>query len=136
VLRRAGIGAVRKGRPLEPAGSVAVARRMGLPGDWLSDAVRDYLLGEDPDATVVYESQSLQVAVGSAPYVLAMKLLAARAEQDPDDSRALYERCGFSGAADGLGLLRRYLPDEPVPEATLELLEAMYGPAGADGRPG
>jgi hypothetical protein len=117
-------------------GARAVARRMGLPGDWLNDAVRDYLLGGDPDATVVYESESLQVAVGSAPYVLAMKLLAARVEQDRDDIRALYERCGFSGVEDGLNLLRRYLPDEPVPEATLELLEAMYGPAGADGRLG
>jgi len=111
----------------------AVARRMGLPGDWLNDAVRGYLLGGDPDATVVYESDSLHVSVGSAPYVLAMKLLAARAEQDVDDIRALYRLCGFSRVEDGLGLLRRYLPDEPVPEATRELLEAMYGQPAGDG---
>ena len=54
-----------------------MARRLRLPNDWLNDAVRDYLIGADREATVVYEGRSLQVAVASPEYVLAMKLLSA-----------------------------------------------------------
>ena len=105
----------------------AVARRMGLPNDWLNDAVRSYLIGSDPNANVVYESGSLEVSVGSAPYVLALKLLAARAEQDQDDIRLLYRICGLNSVEDGIDIVRGFLPDQPVPSATLELLEAMCG---------
>jgi hypothetical protein len=108
-----------------------VARRMGLPADWLNDAVRTYVLGEDADATVTYESESLQVSVASAPYVLAMKLLAARAEFDTADIRLLYAALGMTSRDDGLTLLSRYLGDRPVPDATIDLLEAMFGSADA-----
>lgn len=104
----------------------AVARRMGLPHDWLNDAVRSYLLGDDSGARPVYESDSLQVAVASPQYLLAMKLLAARPEQDQGDIRLLYGLCGLGSRADGLALLARYLPGEDVPGATVELLEAMF----------
>jgi hypothetical protein len=100
---------------------------MGLPNDWLNDAVRSYLIGSDPNANVVYESGALEVSVGSAPYVLALKLLAARAEQDQDDIRLLYRICGLNSVEDGIDIVRGFLPDRPVPSATLELLEAMCG---------
>lgn len=104
----------------------AVARRMGLPADWLNDAVRSYLIGPDPDARVGYESDYLHLTIGSARYLLALKLLAARAEQDAGDIRLLYRACGLSSVADGLAVLHSALPDTPVPPATLDLLEAIF----------
>jgi hypothetical protein len=105
----------------------AVARRIGLPGDWLNDAVRSYLLGSDTNERPVYESASLQVAVASPPYLLAMKLLAARVEQDVGDIRVLYRICGYSSEADGIALLQRYLPDIAIPDKTLDLLAELFG---------
>ncbi|MHB8296938.1 MAG: DUF6036 family nucleotidyltransferase [Acidimicrobiales bacterium] len=118
----------------EDAGSVyeaarAVARRMGLPKDWLNDAVRGYMLGADDQARPVYERRSLQVSIASPRYLLAMKLLAARAEQDQDDIRLLYEICGYSSAAEGLALLEVYRPGRAIPQTTLDLVEEMFGPA-------
>ncbi len=105
----------------------AVARRMGLPSDWLNDAVRSYLLGTDSQERPVYESRSLQVAIASPPYLLAMKLLAARVEQDVGDIRSLYDICGYSEPADGRRLLERYLPGVAVPDKTADLLDELFG---------
>lgn len=105
----------------------AVARRTGLPSDWLNDAVRTYVLGPDAGARPVYENESLQVAIASPHYLLAMKLLAARVEQDTGDIRTLYGICGYSTRAEGTRLLERYLPDVAVPERTLDLLEELFG---------
>lgn len=107
----------------------AVARRMGLPADWLNDAVRSYLLGTDPAARAVYESPSLQVGVASPSYLLAMKLLAARVEQDSEDIRTLYRICGYHEAREGVELLGRYLPGVELPEKTLDLLAELFGDA-------
>lgn len=106
----------------------AVARRLGLPADWLNDAVRTYLIGEDREARVIVERPHLRVSVGSPPYVLAMKLLAARVEQDRDDIRLLYGSCGYTTAADGIRLLNEMLPGRTLPPATIDLLEVMFGP--------
>lgn len=105
----------------------AVARRMRIPGDWLNDAVRSFLIGPDVDAHPLREGPWLQISIGSPRYVLAMKLLAARAEQDQEDIRLLYALCGFSTAGEGLALLEQYLPGRPVPDRTVDLLESMWG---------
>ena len=65
--------------------AAAVAEREGLAEDWLNDAVKGFLPGPDPDAQRFYSSDSLIVDVASPRYLLAMKLLAARAEIDADD---------------------------------------------------
>lgn len=106
----------------------AVARRLKLPNDWLNDAVRSYLLGPDADQVPLRQDGVLQIAVGSASYVLAMKLLAARVEQDQDDIRLLYDRLGLSSWGDGIEIVKRYLPTQEVPQETVDLLVAMFPP--------
>ena len=64
----------------------AVAEQRGLSEDWLNDAVKGFLSGPDPDAQRFYSSDSLIVDVASPRYLLAMKLFAARAEIDADES--------------------------------------------------
>ncbi|MDA8071473.1 MAG: DUF6036 family nucleotidyltransferase [Actinomycetota bacterium] len=112
-----------------------VARRMGLPGDWLNDAVRSYLLGPDVESRPVYERPSLQIAVASPRYLLAMKLLAARVEQDAEDIRVLYGICGLTSASEGVQLLRCYIPDASIPDHTMELLAQMFGTSSESAPP-
>lgn len=105
----------------------AVAKRMHLPSDWLNDAVRSYMLGEDAAARPTYEGKALQVSVASPGYLLAMKLLAARVEQDASDIKLLYGLCGYSTPREGAALLESYLPGRPLPEETGALHEALFG---------
>jgi hypothetical protein len=53
----------------------AAARRVadnhGLPEDWLNDAVKGFLHGDDPDAVPVLDTPGLRVDVASARYLLA-----------------------------------------------------------------
>jgi hypothetical protein len=55
----------------------------GLPEDWLNDAVKGFLHGEDPDAVPVLDTPGLRVDVASPRYLLAMKLLAALSSRSP-----------------------------------------------------
>lgn len=85
--------------------AAAVAERRGLAVDWLNDAVKGFLPGPDPDARRFYESDSLNVDVASARYLLAMKLFAARVENDADDIAFLYRQLGFTTVEEGLDLV-------------------------------
>jgi hypothetical protein len=68
----------------------------------------------------------LAVRVASPRYILAMKLLASRVERDEDDIRALYERCGFTTAAEGVALVQAMYPSRPVAAKVQFLLEEMF----------
>jgi hypothetical protein len=110
-----------------PAGVVrqaaaAVAQRRGLVPDWLNDAVKGFLPGPDPDAQRFYESDSLNVDVASARYLLAMKLFAARVENDADDIMFLYRQLGFTTVEEGLDLVEGVYQSRPVPAKVQYLL--------------
>jgi hypothetical protein len=95
--------------------AAAVAERRGLVPDWLNDAVKGFLPGPDPDAQRFYESASLNVDVASARYLLAMKLFAARAENDADDIMFLYRQLGFTTVEEGLDLVASVYQNRPIP---------------------
>lgn len=104
-----------------------VAERLSLPDDWLNDAVKGFAPGNDPDRRLVFSKPSLEVAAASPEYLLAMKLLAARVEQDTDDIRTLYGLCGLRTATQGLELLERFYPGRPRKPRTKLLLEELFG---------
>lgn len=106
------------------ARSVAEARE--LDPDWLNDGVKGFLPGDDDDETVAYEGANLTVAVASAPYLLAMKLLASRADRDVDDIVALYALCGFTTAEQGFELLEQYYPSSQILPRVQFLLEELF----------
>ena len=110
------------------AAARVVARSRGLPDDWLNDAVKGFAPGPDPDQSVVFRSESLEVAVASPEYLLAMKLLASRADQDVEDIRLLYSQLGYTTATEGLDLLESYYPRERLQTRVQFLLEEMFGP--------
>ncbi|MBX3196267.1 MAG: hypothetical protein KF727_14360 [Microbacteriaceae bacterium] len=82
----------------------------GLRPDWLNDGAKGYMPGVDSDAEIAFESSSLVVEVASPEYLLAMKLHAARDDQDLDDAAVLFIRAGYTSAEQACDLLERKYP--------------------------
>lgn len=100
-------------------------RELGLRDDWLNDAVKGYLLGDDPDATVLFDHPGLRVRVASPRYLFTMKLAASRVERDADDISVLYRLCEFSSAADALDYVERAHPHLRLEPKVVYLLEEV-----------
>ena len=111
------------------AAAQRVAEELQLPEDWLNDAVKSFLPGDDPDRRVVFSTPSLEVAAASPEYLLAMKLLASRVDQDTGDIRALYSILGYTTAQQGVDLIERFYPHRTLHPRIRFLLEELYGSA-------
>jgi hypothetical protein len=88
----------------------AIGTDRGLEPDWLNDAAKGFLPGQDEHPTTVFESESLLVQVASPEYLLAMKLHASRDERDLDDAATLFVRLGYTTAEQGIALLTGTYP--------------------------
>ena len=109
-----------------------VAHQLELPDDWLNDAVRGFMPGTDPDAVPVFVRPGLTVTAASARFLLAMKLRAARAEQDAGDIKFLVALLGIRTSDEVLRVVSdRYDAAELPPRARL-LIEELLGPASID----
>lgn len=110
----------------------AVATREGLPADWLNDAVKGFVLGADPNATVFLDRPGLTVRIASPTYLFVMKAVAARVERDADDLLTLFRLCGFTDVDEALNTVAATLPPTMVVQPKTmfllrELLEAECG---------
>lgn len=105
--------------------AASVASRHDFEDDWLNDAVKGFLPGNDPDPRLFFESPSLRVSVASPRYMLAMKLRAARVDLDVEDIRLLYKLCGFTTVDEGLELVTASYPGSVIPPRTQYLLEEI-----------
>jgi hypothetical protein len=92
-----------------------IAERRGLDRGWLNDAVKVFLPGPDPNATVFFDWTGLVVRVASPRYLLAMKLLASRVERDEDDIRVLLRLCNITDVAEALQLIADLYPNSAIP---------------------
>jgi hypothetical protein len=107
----------------------SVAEHQGLPEDWLNDAVKAFAPGKDPNSRRIFSTASLEVAAASPEYLLAMKLLASRVDQDVEDIRTLYRLCRFKTSDEGLALVRRFYPRRKLEPRIRLLLEELYCPS-------
>lgn len=113
----------------------AAARRVAnrhddVDEDWLNDAVKGFLPGNDDGAQrVVYEGDNLTVSAASPEYLLATKLLASRVARDEDDILLLARLCGIHDVDGGLGLIDRFYPGRPVEAKVRFFLEELLGEA-------
>ena len=82
----------------------------GLEPDWLNDAAKGFLPGNDENPHTVFESESLLVQVPSPEYLLAMKLHASRDDRDLDDAAVLFNRLGYTSVQDCIDLLTNTYP--------------------------
>jgi hypothetical protein len=110
------------------AAAAAVAAANGLAEDWLNDAVKGFVPpGTDAHQRVVFESPHLRVAVAGAEHLLAMKVAAARVEQDRGDLTLLVHALGITSADQALAVARACLgPGYPIPPRAMYLLEEIF----------
>jgi hypothetical protein len=104
-----------------------VAQRHGLADDWVNDAVKGFLPGDDPNATTVFERPGLSVRVASPRYLFAMKSVAARVERDAGDLLKLYQLCGFESVDDALDCVESFYPPHLLPPKTAFLIRELLG---------
>lgn len=115
----------------EPHGAVLEAARRvadaeGLPPWWLNEQASVYLSSlRDRDAAPVFDHPNLRVAAASPEHMVAMKALAARA-QDLDDLGTLIARLGLASAEDVFAIVARVFPDEPLPARKRLLIEDLF----------
>lgn len=105
--------------------AAVVGEQEGLTSDWLNDAVKGFLPGEDPRAMRYFEAPGLSVDVASPEYLLAMKLLSSRPEIDADDIALLYRHLGYRTVEQGLDLVEQAYPARPIPARVRFLLEEI-----------
>ncbi len=106
-----------------------VAEQLGLPGDWLNDAVKGFLPGPDEDSRPVPNIRGLEVTTASPRYLLALKLMAMRFGEDDQDIEILLRECGLRTAREALDLLQHLYPYHEPPVKTRLFLEELLGPA-------
>lgn len=102
----------------------AVARRRGLPDDWLNDAVKGFFASA-PETVDWAEYDGLRVQAVTADYMLAMKALAAR-PQDVDDLRTLVRHLGITTLAEALATVERHVPARLLTARTSLTLESLF----------
>ena len=101
-----------------------VARRRGLPDDWLNDAVKGFFASE-PETVVWAEYDGLRVQAVTADYMLAMKALAAR-PQDVQDLRTLILHLGITTVAQALAIVERHVPGRLLTARTSLTIESLF----------
>lgn len=106
-----------------------VAADLGLPEGWLNDAVKGFLAGRDPEARPVLDVPGLRVLAASPRFLLAMKCLAARRE-DEEDIRFLLTHLGVRSAAEAVDVVLSIYPEARLPARSRFLLEEIFGAAG------
>lgn len=110
------------------AAAEVVADRLHLPGDWLNDGAKAYLVGVTTGDTL-YESQALTVRAASTAQLLAMKLAAWRDAIDRGDAKLLLSRMGGS-AGDVWSAIKPFVPVHQLDKASYafeDLWETLHG---------
>lgn len=105
--------------------SAKIARKFGVPKDWLNDAAKGYFLSTPPSVDVLNFS-NLRVWAPTAEYMLAMKCVSARFDTtDTDDVKFLLEHLGLKRPADVFRIAEKYYPRKRIPPKTGFLVEEL-----------
>jgi len=106
----------------------AVADRLNLPGDWLNDGAKGYLVGLT-SGELLYDSPGLTVRAASVAQLLAMKLAAWRDAVDRADAMLLLSH--LHGTAEDTWLaVQPFVPPHQLDKASYafeDLWEKCHG---------
>lgn len=97
-----------------------------LPHGWLNDAAKGFVPGADPGATKVLDVPGLRVTAASPEFLLGMKLLAARPEQDRGDIAHLARLLDLKTRGQVLAVVERLYPPDLLLPRTRFLVEEMF----------
>ena len=110
------------------AAAAKVAEDLGLPEDWLNDAVKSFIPGPDEHRRPVPDVPGIEVTTASPRFLLAMKLMAMRFGEDDEDIEILLRECAVNDVEEALDLLRAVYPSQEPPAKTRFFLEELLGP--------
>ena len=109
------------------AAAAKVAEDLGLPEDWLNDAVKGFMPGVDEHPRPVPDIRGIEVTTASPRYLLAMKLMAMRFGEDDEDIEILLRECDIHSAEGALNVLKQVYPAKEPPVKTRFFLEELLG---------
>ena len=101
-----------------------ISERYDLPLDWLNYAVKMFVV--EHEKRTFLDLPNLKVFVPVPEYLLAMKILAARAESfDLEDIEFLLGKLNLQTVEDALKIVKNYYPNKIVKPETRFLLEEL-----------
>jgi hypothetical protein len=109
------------------AAAAKVAEELGLPEDWLNDAVKGFMPGPDEAPRPVPAVAGIEVTTASPRYLLAMKLIAMRFGEDDEDIEILLRECDIDSAEEALNVLKLVYPAKEPPAKTRFFLAELLG---------
>jgi hypothetical protein len=102
-----------------------IAERHGLPKGWLNYAVKMFLVPHEQ--RILFDFSSLKVYVPPPEYLLAMKVLSARANlKDRGDIRTLIDKLGLVNPEEVAEIVKHYYPHKEIKPATDMLLKEIF----------
>jgi hypothetical protein len=103
-----------------------VGEELNLGPHWLNDGVKDYVV--EHSRRILFQMSHLHVYVPEPEYLLAMKVLAARADtNDADDVRFLIKKLELTHAEQVFTILDQYYPASRIRPATRFFVEEIVG---------
>lgn len=109
------------------AAAAKVGEELGLPEDWLNDAVKGFMPAPDNAPRPVPAIEGIEVTTASPRYLLAMKLMAMRFGEDDEDIEILLRECNIHSAEEALVVLEQLYPTKEPPAKTRFFLEELLG---------
>lgn len=105
----------------------AIADDLGLPEDWMNDAVKAFLPGEPKKKRELFKRDHLMVWVPEPEYLLAMKGISARFDtRDADDLKLLIKILKLTSSEQVLDILQKYYPKNQIPAKTQFFIEEIF----------
>ena len=112
-----------------------VGRERGWAEDWLNDGVKGFVSARQNVQDAGLNLLNLSVTMPVPEYLLAMKCMAARAEQgsrDMDDAKFLIRRLGLPNVEAALAIVEDYYPPQRLTVKTRYFVEAAFEEIAAE----
>ncbi len=101
-----------------------VGERHNLEIGWLNFAVKMFVV--EHEKRILFDFPNLKIFIPETDYLLAMKILAARADtSDLDDIKFLVNNLQINSVEDALEIVRNYYPRKEIKAETVFLLEEI-----------
>ncbi len=102
-----------------------IAEKYNLRQDWLNFAVKIFVV--EHKKQILFDLPNLKVFVPSSDYLLAMKVLALRAESfDSDDVEFLIDNLQIDSLEKVLEIVKNYYPNKELKSETIFQLEELF----------